>query len=195
MAVFAAVFLCISAGLGFLRSLESDWKWSVFNWSLSSCPYKVLYLDYHFLLFPAIPLTAYGPMAAAAAAAAVVRGENMKKMQRNGYLANVQLLSLGPLDTRRNDVQHKRWLSQIHPLRTMNVCKKKKAFFSFNQRWRRIKVVLIFMHRLDPVSLCWILRYEQPRPDGRPVWNSQSGVSCQQLPQRCQPCPEHWIQP
>uniref|UniRef100_A0A668T2J8 RRM domain-containing protein n=1 Tax=Oreochromis aureus TaxID=47969 RepID=A0A668T2J8_OREAU len=49
--------------------------------------------------------------------------------------------------------------------------------------------------RLHPVSFCWIFRYKQPRSDGRPLWNSQSGIGRQQLPQRCQPCTKHWIQP
>jgi len=40
-------------------------------------------LDISFSVFLAIPLTAYGPMAAAAAAAAVVRGINVSNKGKN----------------------------------------------------------------------------------------------------------------
>lgn len=52
-----------------------------------------------------------------------------------------------------------------------------------------------FSFRLHSVSLCWVFGDEQPGPDGGPLWNSQSGVGRQQLPERCEPRPEHRIQP
>lgn len=57
------------------------------------------------------------------------------------------------------------------------------------------KIVILVSFRLQSLSHSWIFRNEQPRADGGPLRNSQSGVCCQQLPQCCKPRPQHRLQP
>lgn len=49
--------------------------------------------------------------------------------------------------------------------------------------------------RRHPLSLGWVFRHEQPRSDGGSLRNGQPGVGGQQLPECCQPRPQHRLQP
>lgn len=49
--------------------------------------------------------------------------------------------------------------------------------------------------RFHPQSHRWISGHHQPWADGRALWSRQPGLRGQQLHQRCQSSPEHWLWP
>lgn len=50
-------------------------------------------------------------------------------------------------------------------------------------------------YRFHPQPHRWISGHHQPRADGRALWSRQPGLRGQQLHQRCQSSPEHWLWP
>lgn len=109
----------------------------------------------------AIPLTAYNPMAAAAAAAAVVRGA------RISFFLHPTCLFSGNERSRPNVHFHYPSDLYIYCIR-----------FPVHEKWLRYCGISFFC-RLKSFSLSWVSRYQQPWADGRPVWNGQSGLNCQ----------------
>uniref|UniRef100_U3JYP5 Musashi RNA binding protein 1 n=1 Tax=Ficedula albicollis TaxID=59894 RepID=U3JYP5_FICAL len=115
----------------------------------------------------AIPLTAYGPMAAAAAAAAVVRGTGNSTL----------LPGVGPVTELCRGAAGGGWDGVAFlgsSLGSSAAC-----------------------CRFHPQSHRWVSGHHQSRADGRALWSRQPGLRGQQLHQRCQSGPEHrlWTQP
>lgn len=121
-----------------------------------------------FFLFSAIPLTAYGPMAAAAAAAAVVRGTgNCCLPTQWEALMAFRNLGAGLL----GGWGGKATILSSSPASFASSC------------------------RLYPKPHRWFPGYYQSWPNGRALWSSQSGVGSQQLHQRSKSCPKYWLWP